>query len=100
MLKTLYAVDRKSERSLLRLFWYYVEICVVSAYVLCSFGSAHRSLKLKDFQRIVITGLDGYKSCNRSPGQSDALEIKRFRSAVPMEKQQSEAKHMPVHGSS
>jgi hypothetical protein len=67
-LKTLHATDEKLQSSWLRFFWYPADSSVVNAYVLVSFRIAQRNLKLKDFHRNVVPGLDGNKCYNGNPG--------------------------------
>ncbi|PSN37906.1 hypothetical protein C0J52_19512 [Blattella germanica] len=46
MLRSLYTIDRKTKRTWLRLFWYFVDVSIVNSCILYSLSNTGRSLKL------------------------------------------------------
>ena len=51
MLKSIYEVDRKSKKWWPRIFWYFVDISVVNAYIIFKNRSQGKSISLKLFRR-------------------------------------------------
>jgi hypothetical protein len=104
MLKFLYGIDRKAKRWWLRLFWHFVDISVVNAFILYCHIDSGKAISLKDFRRKVAVGLVGISSFKGSPGvherDSDSPKLKRFKTSVPKEIRTSESKHLPVYSSS
>mgnify|MGYP000106010065 CR=1 FL=1 len=99
MLRSLYPIDRKAKRCWLTLFWYFVDVSIINAFILYSLCNLGRSLKLKEFRRNVVTGLIASRNLRGISGPSgNTPPPKRFKPQVALEKRKSEAKHMPQHG--
>ena len=78
MLKSLYETDRKSSRWYLRIFFYFLDVSVVNAYVIHKCLKNTPKLGLKQFKRDVIAGLIGSAGFKKrtiglhdSPGPSE-----------------------------
>ncbi|KAJ8950040.1 hypothetical protein NQ314_008046 [Rhamnusium bicolor] len=65
MLKSRYEVDRKSKKWWHRIFFYFLDLCVVNAYIIYKSRSEGARLPLKQFRISVATGLIGAK--NQTP---------------------------------
>ncbi|KAI4886180.1 hypothetical protein NFI96_029510 [Prochilodus magdalenae] len=62
MLKSLYAVDRKSRKWWHRLFCHFVDVTIVNAHILYSKQFPNDKMTLKDFRCSVVTGLVNAKT--------------------------------------
>ncbi|XP_044755093.1 piggyBac transposable element-derived protein 4-like [Coccinella septempunctata] len=102
MLKSLYEIDRKSKRWWLRIFWHFIDVTIVNAFVLFRKRCDCQSLELKEFRVAVARGLIGMHRCEKRRRRNDDYDLshKKFKRQVPNETRQTESKHMPMYGTS
>lgn len=103
-LKSLYEIDRKSQKWWHRLFFHFVDVCVTNAYIL------HKELPescrstdvktLKDFRKEVITHLMLLGAETSVPKRRSAskvpVTIKKHKPSVSEETRYKNVEHMPI----
>lgn len=100
MLKSFYEIDRKSKRWWLRIFWHFVDVTIVNAYILFRKRCDGRTLDLKDFRVAVARGLIGIPKRKNRGRKSEELPNKKYKLQVPIETRHKESSHMPIHDTS
>nr|CAH7735824.1 unnamed protein product [Callosobruchus chinensis]CAH7754795.1 unnamed protein product [Callosobruchus chinensis] len=100
MLKSLYEVDRKSHKWWHRIFFHFLDVCIVNAFILFQLRSKSKSLSMKDFRLSVIAGLIGAYASGKRGRPSSAYTANKFRKYVPTEVRTSKASHMPQRATS
>ena len=100
MLKSIYEVDRKSKtKSWPRIFWYFVDISVVNAYIILKNLSQEKSISLKLFRLSVVSGLIGAEPDIPKKGRKsmEIAAISNYKPIIPQEIRYDKSSHMPVH---
>lgn len=95
-----YKVDRKSQKWWPRLFWHFVDLALVNAFIVYKARSLDaRGLNLKNFCFAVATGLIGAGPSMPTRGRpSPEVPPNRFKVIVPPERRYDKVAHMPIHG--
>lgn len=101
MLKSIYEIDRKSKKWWHRIFFHFLDICVVNSYIIYKTrGGAH--ITLKEFRGAVIEGLIN------DPDVSPAVRgrernthsypepQKHYKPSVSIEKRFQQQPHLPI----
>ncbi|KAJ8967367.1 hypothetical protein NQ314_002937 [Rhamnusium bicolor] len=101
MLKSYYAIDRKSRKWWHRLFWHFIYITLVKSFII-SKQPTKNGLKLKDFRLEVIFSLVGANRLKRDLGRRlmRPFSENSYKVHLPKTLRTDQAKHMPVHGTS
>lgn len=102
MLKSFYEIDRKSKRWWLRIFWHFVDVTIVNAFILYRKMSDGRSIELKEFRIAVARGLIGIPTRDKRGRKSDGHDLsnKKYKRQVATEIRCKESSHMPIYGTS
>ncbi|KAJ8953531.1 hypothetical protein NQ314_007348 [Rhamnusium bicolor] len=96
MLKSYYAIDRKSRKWWHRLFWHFIDTALVNSFIIYK-QATENGLKLKDFRLEVISGLVSINRLKRDLERSPFFE-NSCKVHVPINLRTDQAKYMPVHG--
>lgn len=98
MLKSIYEVDRKSKKWWHRIFWYFLDVSLVNAFIIFKSRAAGKSLTLKMFRLAVANGLIGAEPAVPRKGRKRlSTEINHFKRTVPLEVRFDKCAHMPIH---
>ena len=98
MLKTLYEVDRKSKKWWHRIFFYFIDISLVNAFILYQKRTdSNAQLTLKLFRLSVGLGLVGAEQCLLKKGRPSTT-VNHFKRTVPYEIRYDSCSHMPFYG--
>jgi hypothetical protein len=102
MLKSCYEIDRKSKRWWLRIFWHFIDVTIVNAFILFRQRCDGRSMELKEFRIAVARGLIGIPKREKRGRKSDEAECsqRKYKRQVPLETRYVESSHMPMYGTS
>lgn len=95
MLKSTYAIDRKSKKWWPRIFWHFVDVTIVNAFIIYKQLYSERSLELKEFRLAVANGLIGavrYKKKGRK-----TVVNKKIKPNIPISTRTSQAIHMLLY---
>ncbi|KAJ8930931.1 hypothetical protein NQ314_016230 [Rhamnusium bicolor] len=84
-LKSYYEIDRKRKRWWLRIFWHFIDLTIVNAFILFRIQSEGKSITLKDFRTSVARGLIGILKRQKTRKKSEDL---------------SESAHLPLRDKS
>ncbi|RZC33484.1 DDE Tnp 1 7 domain containing protein [Asbolus verrucosus] len=98
VLKSYYAIDRKSKKWWHRLFFHFLDTALANPFIL--FRKRTKStLKLKDFRLEIVCELVGANCVKEAPGRkSDS--ISKFKVLVSKNVRTDQSKHMPIHNTS
>lgn len=103
MLRALYQCDRKSRKWWHRIFFYFLDVTLVNAYVIsCNLNEDKNTLK--KFKISVVHGLAGTagmksNTCKRLSGESSEVvspPSKKFKTKIPQEVRLDKADHLPI----
>ncbi|KAJ8929756.1 hypothetical protein NQ314_017527 [Rhamnusium bicolor] len=72
-IKSYYEIDRKSKRWWLRIFWHFIDLTIVNAFILFRIQSEGKSITLKDFRTSVARGLIGILKRQKRGRKSEDL---------------------------
>nr|XP_023016646.1 piggyBac transposable element-derived protein 4-like [Leptinotarsa decemlineata] len=98
MLKSYYAIDRKSRKWWHRLFCHFLDTSIVNSYILFREKTGNK-MKLKEFRLEVVSGLVGANSLKENLGRlSDTPAQSIFKVHVSKELRSDQFKHMPEYG--
>lgn len=101
-LKSCYELDRKSKKWWHRIFFHFLDVCVVNSYVIHKQLNTGTKISLKNFKREIINSLISETQVNnnkRSKSHLEPLQIKKHKPYVPPEIRNKENLHMPMYGS-
>ncbi|XP_018401793.1 PREDICTED: piggyBac transposable element-derived protein 4-like [Cyphomyrmex costatus] len=91
-----YKIDRKSKKWWHRIFWNFVDVAVVNAFIIYTKKGFQPPLSLKKFKLALIDELVGGKIKTERGRKRQSLEISSSKPQVSIEKRHSEALHMPI----
>lgn len=98
MLKSCYELDRKSRKWWHRIFWHFLDLSVVNAFILFKAQITGAGMSLKEFKVAVVSGLVGafpkISQARLKPTESSS----KFKVNVPLEKRFDKVAHLPQHG--
>lgn len=98
MLKSLYEVDRKSKKWWHRIFFYFLDLSVVNAFILFKQRTdSNAQLNLKQFRMSVAMGLVGGDMAISKKGRPSSGSLNHFKQTVPYEIRYDSCSHMPIH---
>lgn len=106
MLKKTYEIDRKSQKWWPRIFWHFIDVSIVNAFIIfqqrCNGNSG---MNLKAFRLSIVAGLvgAGREKCPPTKKKQSSLGkegnmANNYKPIVPLEKRWDQALHMPVYG--
>lgn len=101
MYKSCYEIDRKSKKWWHRIFWHFIDLTVVNAFIMFQEKSNTdgKTLSLKEFRLSLVNGLIGADPETPQRGRrSSELVINKYKPYVALERRISQAAHMPIHG--
>lgn len=102
MYKSCYELDRKSKKWWQRIFWHFLDLTVVNAFLIFKERSppgCSSTLSPKEFRLSVSNGLIGADPAAPQRGRrSTGNIVNRFKVHVPIERRSDKAAHMPQHG--
>ncbi|CAH1998105.1 unnamed protein product [Acanthoscelides obtectus] len=96
-MKSSYELDRKSKKWWMRIFFHFIDCCVVNSFILYRLRGL-KKLPLKDFRRRVVDGLLGERYVQISADHETHSEapFKKIKRAVPDEVRFTSSDHQPV----
>lgn len=95
-LKSTYEIDRKSKKWWMRIFWHFIDCCIVNSYILYKLKKLP-FISLKDFRRRVIDGLLAEKLVElRRKEESAGEPIQKKSRNVPPEVRFTSSSHQPI----
>lgn len=101
MLKSLYEIDRKSVKWWHRIFWHFLDLCVVNSFIIFYERVGAKSLALKSFRLAVALGLIGADPDMPKRGRKRTSEgtaiVSNYKPTVALEVRFDKCSHMPVH---
>lgn len=99
-MKSYYEIDRKSKKWWLRIFWHFLDVSEVNAFLIFKERSQDAgTLTLKTFRLAVVAGLVGASTAPHK-GRKSSIPQNRFKPFVAPEIKYGQAEHMPVTGTS
>lgn len=103
MLKKTYQIDRKSRKWWPRIFWHFIDVSIVNAFIIFQQRSPNsKSINLKTFRLAVVTGLVGAGTEKATKGRTstdkNTVNNNNYKPVVPLEKRWDQSLHMPVYG--
>ncbi|XP_018570593.1 piggyBac transposable element-derived protein 3-like [Anoplophora glabripennis] len=101
MLKKTYQMDRKSKKWWPRIFWHFIDVSVVNAFIIFQQRCGNnRGMNLKAFRLAVVTGLvgAGKKTVKKGRARLEQKNVNNYKPTVPLEKRWDQSLHMPVYG--
>lgn len=99
MFLSLYKVNRKSRKWWHRLFWHFLDLSVVNAFIIYRDRTTAKSLCLKPFRLSVASGLIGADTCTPRRGRRSAeAPPNKYKTTVPPEVRFDKCAHLPIHG--
>lgn len=98
MLKTCYAIDRKSKKWWHRLFFHFLDTTVVNAFVIFTTNSSDmgKSISLKHFRICVSKSLIGIPKGETRGRRPSITPINKFKTFVSQEVRYTECAHLPT----
>lgn len=96
MLKSIYEIDRKAHKWWHRIFFYFVDVCVVNAFILFQNRSDSRCITLKQFRVSVARGLIGAVNSISKKRRSAEQAPNKYKKIIPTEVRHDRAAHMPL----
>lgn len=95
-----YRIDRKSRKWWHRLFWHFLDLTIVNAYIIFKNRSPDcKSITLKEYRFAVACGLIGADPETPQRGRRSSSPPKnKFKVIVPSEIRYDKVAHLPVHG--
>lgn len=93
MLTACYAINRKSKRWYMRIFWHFIDVCVVNAFLAFGINAEGKQMDLKSFRLSVAQGL--IRLSHKDKGKAK-VNCNKFKVAVPLERRLTENVHLPV----
>ncbi|KAJ8953437.1 hypothetical protein NQ318_023556 [Aromia moschata] len=97
MLKSTYEIDKKSHKWWHRVFFYFVDACVLNAVILFQQrGEFHcNNFTSKQFRLAIARGLIGVREQNKRGRPSSEPPQNKFKKVVPYEVRYDKVSHMP-----
>lgn len=93
-LKSNFGLDRRSHKWWHRIFFHFIDICIVNSYILYKLNG--QQISHKDFRRAVVTGLVAEKLVHlKTTRSSSPLCIKKHKPTVSMEIRLESSAHQP-----
>ncbi|KAJ8935796.1 hypothetical protein NQ314_012648 [Rhamnusium bicolor] len=96
--KGLYEVDRKLHKWWNRILFYFVNVCIVNAFILFQLQSQSRRLNLKKYS--VARELIGAVEPSKRGRLSREKPVNKFKKLITLEVRQSKTCHMPERSTS
>lgn len=93
MLKSTYAINRKSKRWYMRIFWHFLDVTVVNAYIMFGLTGEGKQMNLKEFRLAVANGLLSKSNKDKSKAKLNSV---KFRQVIPLEQRTLGNQHLPV----
>lgn len=102
MLKSIYEIDRKSKKWWHRIFFHFLDVSLVNAYILFSLDNDEnvKRLSLKEFRLHVALGLTNYLKQTTRGKKKRTNKTSTFKPIVTPERRFSIQPHMPIIGGS
>eukprot|EP00102_Acyrthosiphon_pisum_P020738 XP_016657948.1 PREDICTED: piggyBac transposable element-derived protein 4-like [Acyrthosiphon pisum] len=100
MLKSYYEIDRKSHKWWHRIFFHFLDVSVVNAFILFRESSQGSTLNIKQFRLAVVAGLVGLPSTSSKGRKQLPKKINLFKPKIPIEQRFSNVGHPPQSCSS
>ncbi|XP_008189097.2 piggyBac transposable element-derived protein 4-like, partial [Acyrthosiphon pisum] len=100
MLKSYYEIDRKSQKWWHRIFFHFLDVSVVNAFILFRESSQGSTLNIKQFRLAVVAGLVGLPSTSPKGRKQLHKKINLFKPKIPIEQRFSNVGHLPQSCSS
>lgn len=97
-LKTLYEIDRQSNKWWHRIFFYFLDIAVVNSYVMFKSQSEGSSLTMKSFRMAVASGLSGVSTPAARGRRATPQPVSKFKPIIPLETRYTSNAHLPKIG--
>lgn len=99
MFVSLYKLNRKSRKWWHRLFWHFLDLTIVNAFIIFRDRTPDtRSMTLKDYRLAVAIGLIGADPSMPKKGKRSTEKItNKFKILVPAEIRFDKCAHLPVH---
>lgn len=101
MLKSIYEINRKSRRWWLRIFFHFLDVCVVNASIIQKCLKPSEKMTLKDFKKGVIAGLiasSGIRKRSLQVQDMPSTSTKRQKTRVSVEVRRDKSDHLPHLG--
>uniref|UniRef100_V5GZ25 PiggyBac transposable element-derived protein n=1 Tax=Anoplophora glabripennis TaxID=217634 RepID=V5GZ25_ANOGL len=101
MLKKTYQMDRKSKKWWPRIFWHFIDVSVVNAFIIFQQRCGNNGgMNLKAFRLAVVAGLvgAGKKTVKKGRARLEQKNVNNYKPTVPLEKRWDQSLHMPVYG--
>ncbi|XP_023312894.1 piggyBac transposable element-derived protein 4-like [Anoplophora glabripennis] len=101
MLKKTYQIDRMSKKWWPRIFWHFIDVSVVNAFIIFQQRCGNnRGMNLKAFRLAVVTGLvgAGKETVKKGRASLEQKNVNNYKPTVPLEKRWDQSLHMPVYG--
>lgn len=96
-LKSTYGVDRKSHKWWHRIFFFFLDACIVNSFIIYK-GLNLEKMTMKDFRLAVVEYLISVPDTKRRcSDQNSPITIKKHKPFVPTEKRLTEANHQPTY---
>lgn len=95
MLKSVYAINRKSKKWWPRIFWHFIDVTVVNAFIMFKQQYANSPLTLKSFRLSIVDGF--LKNSERVKRGRKSLQrsVCNFKPKTPRDIRTSQTAHMP-----
>lgn len=94
--KSAYNIDRRSKKWWHRIFWHFIDVTVVNAFIIYKQSQPDPGMTLKSFRLSVVDGLVQSPNRKRKGKPPSDLSIPAAKIRVPLEMRQSDSRHMPV----
>ncbi|XP_069995618.1 piggyBac transposable element-derived protein 4 isoform X6 [Penaeus vannamei] len=99
MLKSLYEIDHKSKKWWHRIFFHYIDVAVVNAFIIYKHLLPQENIDLKAFRGRLIAGLIGVHGMEEVKKEKRPVEKhRRHKEIIPKEIRLDQSKHMPEFG--
>lgn len=90
-----YKIDRKSKKWWQRIFFHFLDVTVVNAYILYKEKDLKPALNSKEFRLRLVDELVGHKLPNSKGRKRQIAEISSSKPQISIEKRHSQSSHMP-----
>ena len=92
-----YKIDRKSKKWWYRIFWHFLDFCVVNSFIIYQKKKIEPSMSSKQYRLTLVELLVGHKLPISRGRKRTATVSYASKAQVSVEKRRSESSHLPVY---